>query len=57
VVRDGNFIGAVGPDQNAAQQAINAMRATWNAPAQPCLTICARMWIPARRASATRSAR
>lgn len=35
VVRDGNFLGAVGPDQNTAQQAINAMRAQWKAPAQP----------------------
>ena len=34
-VRDGNFIGAVGSDQNAAQQAIHQMRAVWKAPAQP----------------------
>ncbi|MGE5204378.1 MAG: molybdopterin cofactor-binding domain-containing protein, partial [Chlamydiota bacterium] len=35
LVRDGSFIGVVAPDQNTAQQATNAMRATWNAPAQP----------------------
>jgi nicotinate dehydrogenase subunit B len=35
VVRDGNFIAAAGPDQNTAQQAIQAMRAEWKAPAQP----------------------
>ncbi len=35
VLRDGNFIGAVGPDQHMAEQAIKAMRATWKAPAQP----------------------
>ncbi len=35
VVRDGNFIGAVGPDQNTAQQAISATRAEWKAPPQP----------------------
>jgi nicotinate dehydrogenase subunit B len=35
LVRDGNFIGVVGSDQNAAQLAINAIRATWKAQAQP----------------------
>ena len=35
VVRDGNFIGAVGPDQQTAEQALKAMRAEWKAPAQP----------------------
>jgi isoquinoline 1-oxidoreductase len=35
VVRDGNFIGTVGPDQHTAEQAIKAMRAIWKAPAQP----------------------
>jgi isoquinoline 1-oxidoreductase len=35
VVRDGNFIGAVGPDQHTTEQAIKTMRATWKAPAQP----------------------
>ena len=35
VVRDGNFIGAVGPDQHTAEQAISMIRATWKAPAQP----------------------
>ncbi|HEV2115277.1 MAG TPA: molybdopterin cofactor-binding domain-containing protein [Terriglobales bacterium] len=35
VVRDGNFIGAAGPDQDTAEQAIHAMRAQWKAPAQP----------------------
>jgi nicotinate dehydrogenase subunit B len=35
VVRDGNFIGAVGPDQDTAQQAVSSMRAQWKTPAQP----------------------
>jgi len=35
LVRDGNFIGAAGPDQHTAEQAIKAMRAQWKAPAQP----------------------
>ena len=35
IVHDGSFIGAVGPDQHTAEQAIKAMRAVWKAPAQP----------------------
>ncbi|HEX6905109.1 MAG TPA: molybdopterin cofactor-binding domain-containing protein [Terriglobales bacterium] len=34
VVRDGNFIGAVGTDQNTAEQALKAMRAQWKAQPQ-----------------------
>ncbi len=35
VVRDGDFIGVVGPDAYAAQQAVAAIKAKWNVPAQP----------------------
>lgn len=35
VVRDGDFIGVVALDAFSAQQAISAIRAKWNVPAQP----------------------
>jgi nicotinate dehydrogenase subunit B len=35
VVRDGNFIGVVGPDEATATRAVRALRAEWNAPKQP----------------------
>jgi nicotinate dehydrogenase subunit B len=35
VVRDGDFIGLVGPDAFAAQHALAAIQAKWNVPAQP----------------------
>jgi CO/xanthine dehydrogenase Mo-binding subunit len=35
VVQDGSFVGVVAPDQHTAEQAIKAMLAKWNAPAQP----------------------
>ena len=35
VVRDGDFTGVVAPDAISAQQAISAIRAKWNVPAQP----------------------
>jgi CO/xanthine dehydrogenase Mo-binding subunit len=35
VVRDGNFLGVTAPKPWAAEQAAEAIRATWNIPAQP----------------------
>jgi isoquinoline 1-oxidoreductase len=35
VVRDGDFIGLVGPDAFAAQHALSAIQAKWDVPAQP----------------------
>jgi isoquinoline 1-oxidoreductase len=35
VVRDGDFTGVVAPDASTAQQALSAIQAKWNVPAQP----------------------
>ena len=35
VVRDGNFVGVVAPDETTATRALRALRAEWSAPKQP----------------------
>jgi isoquinoline 1-oxidoreductase len=35
VVRDGNFVGVVAPDESAAERALSALKAQWKVPAQP----------------------
>ena len=35
VVRDGNFVGVVGPDETTASRALSMIRAQWSAPPQP----------------------
>jgi CO/xanthine dehydrogenase Mo-binding subunit len=35
VVRDGDFVGVVAPEQLAARHAVSAIQAKWNVPAQP----------------------